>query len=547
MHAGSGTFGKYLLTEKLATGGMAEIYLAKLIGPGGFEKPLVIKQIHPRLSGQAAFVDMFVAEAKTLVSLTHGNIVPVYELGVVEDTYFIAMEYIDGPSLHRLMARVRDAGIALPPPIAAWIAGEILDGLDYAHRKGAGVIHRDLSPRNVMVSRDGEVKLVDFGIAVAIAGAAADQAGGDAAHLPTGSFAYMSPEQAAQRPLSPQSDLFSVGVLLWEMLTGRALFARGTADETLAAVATVHAAPPSTIIATIPTKLDDLVARALQREPGERWASAGAFHDELQRYLYSLDAPPGARDLATLVAKYSPAHRGPTAQVPLLDRGARPATSGDGGPRTAIVGNRRAARPPTAVPEKTFATNIALTRMLNGQSDTPPFDPSIAPLVPPSTNHRGVLLAIAGIVIASTTIELVMHERDEAQVAMAVVDAAVATPTDAAAQPMALAPTDAAVSNPDATSVHTVPRAVPPRPHPAAVESAPVVAATAKLKIGAQPWGEVSIDGTARGRTPLLLTVPAGHHDLTVVFPAASPPLKQQYSIDLAADSERTVFADFSR
>src|SRR5206468_12099347 len=138
------TFGKYYLTEKLATGGMAEIYLAKLIGPGGFEKPLVIKQIHPELSHQRHFVDLFVAEAKTLVSLAHGNIVPVYELGVVDDTYFIAMDYIDGPTLYRLTEMLSRKIALMDPAVAAWIAAKILEGLDYAHRKGEGVIHRDL-------------------------------------------------------------------------------------------------------------------------------------------------------------------------------------------------------------------------------------------------------------------------------------------------------------------------------------------------------------------------------------------------------------------
>src|SRR5215208_6627971 len=137
------TFGKYFLTEKLATGGMAEIYLAKLVGPGGFEKPLVIKQIHPRLSGQRHFVELFVAEAKTLVSLAHGNIVPVYELGVVDQTYFIAMEYIDGPTLYRLTETMSRREAHMEPALAAWIIARILDGLDYAHRKGEGVIHRD--------------------------------------------------------------------------------------------------------------------------------------------------------------------------------------------------------------------------------------------------------------------------------------------------------------------------------------------------------------------------------------------------------------------
>src|SRR5579859_6312908 len=147
---------------------MAEIYLAKLIGPGGFEKSVVIKQIHPRFGGQRAFVDLFVNEAKTLVTLAHGNIVPVYELGVIDDTYYIAMEYIDGPTLWRLTEALARRDALMHPAVAAWIAARVLDGLDYAHRKGEGVIHRDLSPRNVMLSRDGEVKLVDFGIAVSL-------------------------------------------------------------------------------------------------------------------------------------------------------------------------------------------------------------------------------------------------------------------------------------------------------------------------------------------------------------------------------------------
>src|SRR6187549_1405263 len=252
------TFGKYFLTEKLATGGMAEIFLGKLIGPGGFEKQLVIKQIHPALSGQRHFVDLFVAEAKTLVSLAHGNIVPVYELGVVDDTYFIAMEYIDGPTLYRLTESLARRDSRMEPAVAAWITARIVEGLDYAHRKGEGVIHRDLSPRNVMLSRDGEVKLVDFGIAVTL-GETSDDAGQSA---PTGSFPYMSPEQVRKEPLTGQTDLFSVGVLLWEMLVGERLFARPDAEATLRAVTEDEIPRPSARNANIPAKLDEIVLRA---------------------------------------------------------------------------------------------------------------------------------------------------------------------------------------------------------------------------------------------------------------------------------------------
>jgi eukaryotic-like serine/threonine-protein kinase len=295
------SFGKYYLTEKLATGGMAEIYLGKILGPGGFEKQLVIKQIHPRLSGQRQFVDMFVAEAKTLVTLAHGNIVPVYELGVVDDIYFIAMEYIDGPTLYRFTEASARRGYHLPSAVGAWIAAEILEGLDYAHRKGEGVIHRDLSPRNVMLSRDGEVKLVDFGIAVAF-GATGDKDGS----APTGSFPYMSPEQVRREPLDGQSDLFSVGVLLWEMLTGQRLFARSNSDATLQAVLEADILLPSSIRPSVPARLDDVVARALARDRSQRWESAADFLAALNKHLYSLEKTPGARDLAPIVAKLCP-------------------------------------------------------------------------------------------------------------------------------------------------------------------------------------------------------------------------------------------------
>ncbi|HMG57957.1 MAG TPA: serine/threonine-protein kinase, partial [Kofleriaceae bacterium] len=297
------TFGKYFLTEKLATGGMAEIYLAKIVGPGGFEKQLVIKQIHPRLSGQRHFVDLFVTEAKILVTLAHGNIVPVYELGVIDDTYFIAMEYIDGPTLYRLTEAVRRRDARMAPAVAAWITARILEGLDYAHRKGDGVIHRDLSPRNVMLSRDGEVKLVDFGIAVTLGDASEDAAGQSA---PTGSFPYMSPEQVRKEALTVQTDLFSVGVLLWEMLVGHRLFARSDPDATLRAVIDGAIARPSAEHPEVPARLDDVVMRALERDMTARWTTAGDMLAALQRYLYGLDDTPGPRDVAALVARYCP-------------------------------------------------------------------------------------------------------------------------------------------------------------------------------------------------------------------------------------------------
>ena len=551
------TFGKYYLTEKLATGGMAEIYLGKLIGPGGFEKSLVIKQIHPRLSGQRRFVDLFVAEAKTLVSLAHGNIVPVYELGVIDDTYFIAMDYIDGPTLYRLTERMAGKGEHMQPAVAAWIAARILDGLDYAHRKGEGVIHRDLSPRNVMLSRDGEVKLVDFGIAVAL-GEPAEDAANDSA--PTGSFPYMSPEQVRREPLTPQSDLFTVGVLLWEMLAGERLFARPDPDATLGAVLGAAIRLPSEVRAEVPAKLDDLVMRALERDQVTRWADAGEFLAALNKYLYALDETPGPRELAALVAQFCPpeTRRMPTHMPADEPREAK-------GPSTKVV--------PKPKRHQTFATHVELEGMMervaapttkvapkpDAEPDsTPPADASavrrprraerIADTEAPSKPERPgrgffVILTIGALVLAAASVFMFFAKRDD--VLHPNQDAAV--PSDAPvaidAAPIAIDAAVAIAPTIDAAVPHDAPVHVAVAHVIDAAPAAPV--GTATLRIGANPWGEVYVDGKHLGRAPHDFAVTAGHHDVKVVFPAVSPPIEKAFPVDLSAGETQEFMADF--
>ncbi len=570
------TFGKYYLTDKLATGGMAEIFLGKLIGPGGFEKQLVIKQIHPALSGQRHFVDLFVAEAKTLVSLTHGNIVPVYELGVIDDTYFIAMEYIDGPTLFQLTEARFVGGRALEPALAGWITAELARGLDYAHRKGVGVVHRDLSPRNVMLSREGEVKIVDFGIAVGHG--SGDDPGGDTggeAELPTGSFAYMSPEQVARRPLTGQSDLFSLGVLAWEMLVGERLFARSTPEATLAAVQAAPIAAPSSRLSTVPARLDELVMRALERDPARRWSSAADLLAPLQRYLFSLDHTPGPREVAALVATTCP----PTGRRPRTEPGPDQAASGereadaagatrpagDGGPSTRALPARAGRQRPPTVREATFAAHVDLARAL-GQ--TPPSAPPpevviepttrVTPRPPPTpTGRPGRGRVIAGTVALGVVVIAVLvllrpwTAGDPRVIAPSPATDAAAPPRPAidAASPIAPTPTDAANLDGEPRPIDAglaraddARRPDEPR-HPEA--DARAAAASARLKVGADPWGEVFVDGHRLGRAPNAWPVAAGKHIVEVVFPSDDGELRRRFPIDVATGGEAQVFADF--
>jgi len=640
------SFGKYFLTEKLATGGMAEIYLAKIVGPGGFEKQLVIKQIHPKLTGQRHFVDLFVAEAKTLVTLAHGNIVPVYELGVVDDTYFIAMEYIDGPTLYRLTEMVARREGRIEPAVAAWITARILEGLDYAHRKGEGVIHRDLSPRNVMLSRDGEVKLVDFGIAVTLGNAGEDES---AESAPTGSFPYMSPEQVRKEQLTAQTDLFSVGVLLWEMLVGHRLFARNDPDATLAAVTDSDIPRPSTERPDIPARLDEVVMHALERDKTSRWSDAGEMLAALQKYLYALEDTPGPRDVAALVAKFCPPE---TRRMPThTDLGFEPdAIAGDGaapdgtadthltppppaGPRTAVIPRDgqppRGRRAPTR--QQSFATHVQLKDMLSGTpilgvpavgddaDDAGPSTNVVAPAEPdaprPATSTRArsvrgddspdstmkirarsvrddpsdeskdgwrgapsrsilILAGLGAIALAIASIIVFMRGRE----AVLAPDAApkedapfymladagtapdapavdAAPPIDAATEPDAvaaavadaapvrdagvLAPRDAVPAR-DADELPPLDAGARPRVDAAAT-------GTATLNIGADPWGEIVIDGTKRGRTPKTLEVSAGPHTIEIVFAGEDPPRTKSFSVDLADGATKDLVADFTK
>lgn len=310
-------FGRYQLLERIATGGMAEVYLARSFGVEGFEKRLVIKRILPELASNPRFVSMFVHEAKLSVCLNHPNIVQVFDLGKVGDDPYIAMEHIHGRDLTLVLRALRRDGMRLPIPVAASIAASVARGLSYAHARTAPdgrplhIIHRDVSPHNIVVSFEGDVKLVDFGIArlageLGPEGAAPD---GVATNRPGGGkFAYMSPEQAEGRPMDGRSDIFSLGVVLFEMLAGRRLFADGDPDEKLRAVIACDVPDVRDLNADVPAALASIVQRALSREAYDRYPVASLFEDDLRAFLFDAGFRDDAAQRARVVRQLFPDH-----------------------------------------------------------------------------------------------------------------------------------------------------------------------------------------------------------------------------------------------
>jgi eukaryotic-like serine/threonine-protein kinase len=288
LEEGERSFGPYRLLRRIAVGGMAEIHLAKTRGVGGFEKLIALKMIHAHYSTDEHFVQMLIDEAKISVQLTHVNIGQIFDLGRIGETYYITMEFIDGADLFKILRRASEIDRDMPVEVATFIAQEVCAGLDYAHNKRdeegrpLGVIHRDISPQNILVSYAGEVKIVDFGIAKA-----ALRARQTAAGVIKGKYYYMSPEQAWGDPVDARTDVFSAGILLYEMLTGQMLYLEDDLHRLLDRVRRADIPPPSTRRPDIPRELEPIVMRALRKRPEDRWQSAHDFQQALQKFLFT--------------------------------------------------------------------------------------------------------------------------------------------------------------------------------------------------------------------------------------------------------------------
>ncbi|MCC7541069.1 MAG: protein kinase [Deltaproteobacteria bacterium] len=293
--------GKYEVERRLAFGGMAEVFVARLAGADGFSKRVVIKRILPQFAQDPRFVEMFRFEASLTSRLQHGNIAQVFELGEDDGQLFLVLEYIEGASLRELLTRLGDRGEKLSIAEAAFIADQVARALDYAHRKRSDdgqplcVVHRDVSPSNILISRDGEVKLTDFGVA-----RARENSEGSRTGTVKGKAEYLAPETILHGIVDPRTDLFGLGAVLWEMLASRVAFAAESGVRAMFNVLNLEVEPPSLLNPLVPQALDDLVLKLLSKDPSQRHARGAETARALESFQQTV-VPPAELLADTLV------------------------------------------------------------------------------------------------------------------------------------------------------------------------------------------------------------------------------------------------------
>ncbi len=292
-------FGKYQLLKKIASGGMGQVFLAQ-DGTQGFDKLVVIKRLLPHLAEDGEFLSMFDDEARIAARLNHPNLIQIFERGRVDGAYYLAMEYVPGENLRHLDRDARQRGQPLPIGASCRIVSDAAAGLDYAHKlrdaqgQLLGLVHRDVSPQNILVGFDGAVKLIDFGVAKAL-----DRQQHTATGILKGKYPYMSPEQASGEEIDHRSDLFSLGTILWELLTRSRLF-KGTTDMiTIRRVRDCQVQRPSQVNPELPVRVDELVLHALARQPGDRYPDAAAFRLAIEDFIVTERLPASSAHLVS--------------------------------------------------------------------------------------------------------------------------------------------------------------------------------------------------------------------------------------------------------
>ena len=582
-------FGKYTLIGKLGHGGMAEVNLAVASGKGNFRKLVVIKRMHAHLESEHGFVDMFLDEARLAAQLDHPHCVQTLEVGEAHGQHFLAMEYLDGQGLERLLRITGQRGETLPPTLVARMVADALDGLGYAHELTAydgtplRVVHRDVSPQNLFVTYNGVVKLLDFGIAKAASNVTQTRTG-----VVKGKYAYIAPEQALATPVDARADVWAMGVVMWEMLTARRLFKADNEIATLQQTLTAPIYPPSKVAPGIPPELDRIVLRALTRDHTQRYQTAALFKDDLERYLSSAPDRVDRRDIAKLMQeRFGEAvklHRAKIAEC------LKAVTAGESVQRliegAAISASSEMAGLPSLTPAPSptdpyltpsgismSASAIARQQQAVDQAMYPPQNygaqssggyvmppPTPMPMPMPSTSQfaaappkqrEGRSFALGLVVLSAAVLTLVvwlvvwprMSQTGDALpggVGVVVVSGA-SPPTTAVEAP----PTTAlAIAPPPTTTTHhtTHRRADGAHPPDPAHSETPIAAPMQPTPSGGNgfvslitsPWTHVTEGGHDLGDTPLVrIPLSAGHHSLRLVNTEAG--ISEMYEVDIVA------------
>src|SRR5450631_454872 len=293
---------RYRVVEKLESGGMAEVFRAESEGLQGFKKQVAIKRVLPHLSEKKKFISMFLDEARLSAHLSHSNCVQVFDIGVGDNAYFIVMEFVDGANLKSIAETLKKQGHEFPVAAAVYIATQICNGLSYAHElkdpQGTDlhIVHRDMSPPNVLVTKFGEVKIVDFGLAKANSQLEKSEPG-----IIKGKFSYLSPEAAMGQDVDLRTDVFAVGIILWELLAGQRLFLGDTDFQTVKKVQGAVVPPISGINKKVPLELEKIINKSLARDPQQRYLTARDLGMDLSRFMFKYGVPVSTFDIASLV------------------------------------------------------------------------------------------------------------------------------------------------------------------------------------------------------------------------------------------------------
>lgn len=557
---GDASFGKYTLIAKIGHGGMAEVFLAASRGPAGFTKLCVLKRLHPHLEDEDALIGMFLDEARLAARLNHPNVVQTYEVGEVDGLHFLAMEYLEGQSLARLTRHLRRLDQALPLAVGVRMFVEILDGLEYAHTlrdfdgTPLNVVHRDISPGNIFATYDGQLKLLDFGIARAGTQLMETRAG-----QVKGKFAYIAPEQASPDGSHDQrADIWSLGVVMWEAFAGKRLF-KGESE-----VVTLHNALTSEILSLdhelpdIPEELSRIVDRALQRDPDERYRTAREMKEDLEAFMATEGLRASRQDVGAFITGLFQRERDEQRQV--LGAYMRGETPGiDIGPMITATGTGSGYSPMPAATEAPPARDrrqfliIALLFLLAAgvgaffalQAPEPmegdPGDPDVAavgsaiaaptetldeaPAPPPTAQEAPTVAAEPTPPTTAQEVPTVAAEpappRASEPTAMALqaepAPSAESVPTRARPnmRPSTRATMESAAS-PMREPVVIAPDAVPPRMD----EGSSAMVDEGFLTLDTIPWSNVQIGSRRLGTTPIIrLRLPAGDHVLTLSNP----------------------------